>query len=162
MRKDHKRIFFCLLVCLLLAGMVVGCGYAAKVIRPEIVKAIPDLSYEMIIRLDTPESMPLEPDAGFVYVLPGGKISTDFPREIIVRTLDGLDRYERLNQDSMQKYVIRDNRGIVRGYYEILPHYQAHVWEREDGLLLQIVIPPGKEGLRRNGMDGGGFSPGVL
>lgn len=160
MRKYKNKFAFYLPVCILVGVFLNGCGHCGNVIKSEIVKDIPDRPYEKIIRLDTPESMPLEPDAGFVYVLPEGKISTDFPREIIVRNLDGLNRYERINRDNMQKYVIRDRRGDVRGYYEILPHYQAHVWEKGDGLMLQIILPQSK-GLHKSGVDGGGPVPGV-
>jgi hypothetical protein len=139
-----------------------GCAYFEKVIKSEQVNGIPDKKYEKIIRLDTPDGMPLKPDAGFVYVEPEGKVTTDFAREIFVKNLDGLDKYEQINRNNMGKFVIKDSKGKVRGYYEILPEYRAHIWERGDDILLQVVIPD-KIGIKSDG-DGmvgvGGLMPG--
>jgi hypothetical protein len=139
-KKRHEWCALALITCILYA-----CSFPEKVIKSEEIKNIPARPYEKIIRLDTPEGMPLEPDAGFVYVLPGGKVTTDFPREIFVKNLDNLDKYEKLNQDHMQKYIIRDSGGVVRGYYEILIPYRANLWEKGDDILLQIIIPPNRD-----------------
>jgi hypothetical protein len=97
--------------------------------------------------------MPLQPDAGFVYVEPEGKVKTDFAREIFVKTLDNLDKYEQLNRDNMGKFVIKDNKGKVRGYYEMLFEYRTVIWEQGDDILLQVIIPKGMPG----NMDDAGF-----
>ena len=156
--KSYEWCTLALITCMLCA-----CSFSERVIKSEVVKDIPGKKYEKIIRLDTPDGIPLEPDAGFVYVLPDGKVSTDFPREIFVKNLDSLDKYEKLNQDHMQKYIIRDSRGVVRGYYEILPQYRAHLWEKGDEILLQIIIPQSRD-TRKDG-DGavgiGGPVPGA-
>ena len=124
-------------------ALVNGCVSYSKVIKSEQVSSIPDKKYETIIRLDTPESKPMQSDAGFVYVEPKGKVTTDFPREVFVKTLDGLDKYEQLNRDNMGKFVIKDSKGKVRGYYEMLFEYRTVIWEREDDILLQVIIPKG-------------------
>jgi hypothetical protein len=110
------------------------------------VSSIPDKKYETIIRLDTPEGKPIQSDAGFVYVEPEGKVTTDFPREVFVKALDGLDKYEQMNRNNMGKFVIKDSKGKVRGYYEMLFEYRTVIWEREDDILLQVIIPKGRGG----------------
>jgi len=100
----------------------------------------------LYFRLDTPESLPLQPDAGFIYVEPDGKVTTDFPRQAAVKNLDSLDRYERLNRDRMGAFVIKDRQGRVRGYYQLLFEYRAFIWERGEDILLQITIPRGRRG----------------
>jgi len=135
-------------------GMLVlisGCAAYDKTLRSESVRSIPDKKYEKIIRLDTPDTMPLQPDAGFVYVLPEGKVTTDFAREIFVKNLDHLDKYEQLNRRNMGKFIIRDKQGKVRGYYEMLPEYRTTLWEQGDGILLQVIIPRGMPGSNDDG-----------
>lgn len=122
-------------------ALVSGCVSYGKVIKNEPVSSIPDKKYETIIRLDTPESKPIKSDAGFVYVEPEGKVTTDFPREEFVKNLDRLDKYEQLNRNNMSKFVIKDSKGKVRGYYEMLPEYTAVIWEWKDDILLQVIIP---------------------
>jgi len=135
--------------------LISGCLAYSKIIKSESVSDIPDKKYETIIRLDTPEGIPLQPDAGFVYVEPEGKVTTDFPREVFVKTLDNLDKYEQLNRDNMGKFVINDKKGKVRGYYEILPEYRTVIWERENDILLQVIIPKGMRGnIGDAGVDG--------
>jgi len=122
--------------------VLVGCGASsAKIIKNEQVKSIPDKKYETIIKLNLWESDPLKPEAGFVYVLPEGKVTTDFPREEFVKKLDILGKYAQQRRNIMSKFVIKDSTGKVRGYYEILPEYTTIIWERGDGILLQIVLP---------------------
>ncbi len=132
------------------AGVVLafafGCASSGAMLKSEAVSAVPEKKFEKIIRLDTPECLPLQPDAGFVYVEPEGKVTTDFPREIVVKNLDSLDRYERLNRDRMGAFVIKDRQGRVRGYYELLFEYRAFIWERGEEILLQISIPRGRRG----------------
>lgn len=132
------------------AGVVLafafGCASSGAMLKSEAVSAVPEKKFEKIIRLDTPECLPLQPDAGFVYVEPEGKVTTDFPREIVVKNLDSLDRYERLNRDRMGAFVIKDRQGGVRGYYELLFEYRAFIWERGEEILLQISIPRGRRG----------------
>lgn len=123
-----------------------GCASSGTMLKSETVNAIPDGKYETIIRLDTPESLPLQPDAGFIYVEPDGKVTTDFPRQAAVKNLDSLDRYERLNRDRMGAFVIKDRQGRVRGYYQLLFEYRAFIWERGEDILLQITIPRGRRG----------------
>ena len=41
----------------------------------------------------------------------------------------------------MVKFVIKDSKGNVRGYYEMLPEYTTIIWERGDDILLQVIIP---------------------
>lgn len=134
-------------------ALITGCVSSSKMIKSDPVSSIPDKKYETIIRLDTPENMPLQPDAGFVYVEPEGKVTTDFPREIFVKTLDTLDKYEQLNRDNMGKFIIKDSKGKVRGYYEILFEYRTVIWERGDDVLLQVITPRG----RRGGIGDGGI-----
>lgn len=129
-------------IAILSALILVGCGASySKIIKEEPVKTIPDKKYETIIRLNIWESDPMKPEAGFVYVEPGGKVTTDFPREEFVKNLDMLDKYAQRNRNNMSKFVIKDSRGRVRGYYEILPEYIATIWERGDDILLQVKIP---------------------
>lgn len=123
-----------------------GCASSGAMLKSELVSVVPDQKFEKIIRLDTPECLPLQPDAGFVYVEPEGKVTTDFPRQIAVKNLDSLDRYERLNRDRMGAFVIKDRQGRVRGYYELLFEYRAFIWERGEDILLQITIPRGRRG----------------
>ena len=126
----------------LCALVLVGCGaFSAKIIKNEPVKNIPDKKYETIIRLNTPESETLRSEAGFVYVEPEGKVTTDFPREEFVKNLDMLDKYARLNRNNMSKFVIKDSEGKVRGYFEMLAEYTVIIWERGDDILLQVIIP---------------------
>ena len=145
--------------------LISGCLAYSKIIKSESVSDIPDKKYEAIIRLDTPEGIPLQPDAGFVYVEPEGKVKTDFAREIFVKTLDNLDKYEQLNRDNMGKFVIKDSKGKVRGYYEMLFEYRTVIWEQGDDILLQVIIPKGMrgnigvtgvDGIGAGGMPGGG------
>jgi|BarGraNGADG00212_2_1021979.scaffolds.fasta_scaffold42037_2 hypothetical protein len=126
--------------------VISGCVSYSKVIKNEPVSSIPDKKYEKIIRLDTPESKPLKSDAGFVYVEPEGKVTTDFPREEFVKNLDSLDKYAQLNRNNMGKFVIKDSKGRVRGYYEMLLEYTAVIWEHEDDILLQVIIPNSMDG----------------
>ena len=138
--------------------LISGCVSYKNIIKSEPVSSIPDKKYETIIRLDTPEGMPLQPDAGFVYVEPDGKVTTDFPREVFVKTLDNLDKYEQLNRDNMGKFVIKDSKGKVRGYYEMLFEYRTVIWEQGDDILLQVIIPKGRPGNSDDvGFDGMGI-----
>jgi hypothetical protein len=122
--------------------VLVGCSVSYnKIIKEESVKNIPDKKYETIIRLNIWESEPLKPVAGFVYVEPEGKVTTDFPREEFVKNLDILDKFAQLNRNNMSKFVIKDSKGKVRGYYEMLPEYTTIIWERGDDVLLQVIIP---------------------
>lgn len=127
-------------------ALITGCVSYGKIIKNEPVSSIPDKKYETIIRLDTPESMPLQPDAGFVYVEMEGMVTTDFPREVFVKTLESLDKYEQLNRNNMGKFIIKDSKGKVRGYYEILFEYRTVIWERGDDVLLQVITPKGRRG----------------
>ncbi len=123
--------------------VLVGCSVSYnKIIKEEPVKNIPDKKYETIIRLNIWESEPLKPVAGFVYVEPEGKVTTDFPREEFVKNFDILDKFAQLSRNNMSKFVIKDSKGKVRGYYEILPEYTTIIWERGDDILLQVIIPP--------------------
>ena len=154
---------------IVLAGtlaFISGCVSYGRVIKSEPVNGIPDKKYETIIRLDTPDGIPLQSDAGFIYVEPNGKVATDFPREIRVKTLEGLDKYDQLNKDHMGKFVIKDSRGKVRGYYEILFEYRTVIWERGDDILLQVITPgntrgnigdAGVEGIGAGNIPGGGI-----
>jgi hypothetical protein len=55
----------------------------------------------------------------------------------------------------MRKFVINDKKGKVRGYYEILPEYRTVIWERENDILLQVIIPKGMRGnIGDAGVDG--------
>jgi hypothetical protein len=144
--------------------VLVGCGaFSAKVIKNESVNNIPDKKYEKIIRLNIPDSEPSKSEAGFVYVEPEGKVTTDFPREEFLKNIDMLDKYTQLNRNNMGKFVIKDSKGKVRGYYEMLPEYTAIIWERGDDILLQVIIPHGMgdnsdgmgDGRRSGGRHGG-------
>ena len=128
-------------IATLSAIILICCSASYKIIKNEPVKNIPDKKYETIIRLNTPENEPLKSEAGFVYIEPEGKVTTDFPREEFVKNLDMLDKYARLNRNNMSKFVIKDSKGKVRGYYEMLPEYTAIIWERGDDILLQVIIP---------------------
>jgi hypothetical protein len=143
-------------------GMLVlisGCAASGKVINSDAVRIIPDKKYEKIIILRLPEGEPTEPNAGFVYVLPKGKISTDFPREEFVENLNGLlENAQTSRIYHMGKFVIKDSEGKVRGYYEMLPNYTVILWERKDDILLQVVIPdspPDHNGIEFGGRRGG-------
>jgi len=142
-------------VAILSAFILVGCGASsAKIIKNEPVNNIPDKKYETIIRLNTPESETLRSEAGFVYVEPEGKVTTDFPREEFVKNIDMLDKYAQMNRNNMSKFVIKDSKGKVRGYFEMLPEYTAIIWERGDDILLQVIIPNSMDG--NNGEAGDG------
>ena len=130
----------------LVLAFAAGCASSGTILKSEAVNAVPDKKYEAIIRLDTPECLPLQPDAGFIYVEPEGNVTTDFPRQIVVKNLDSLDRYERLNRDRMGAFVIKDRQGRVRGYCQLLFEYRAFIWERGEDILLQITIPRGRRG----------------
>jgi hypothetical protein len=123
------------------ALILVCCSASYKIINNEPAKNISDKKYETIIRLNTPESGPLRSEAGFVYVEPEGKVTTDFPREEFVKNLDMLDKYEQINRNNMSKFVIKDSKGKVRGYFEMLPEYTTIIWEYGDDILLQVIIP---------------------
>jgi len=135
--KNHIKKFIAAFSALIL----VGCSASYKIIKEEPVKNIPDKQYETIIRLNIPEGERLEQEAGFVYVEPGGKVKTDFAREEVVKNNDMLNKYEQFSRKSMGKFIIKDSKGKVRGYYEMIPEYNAIIWERGDDILLQIVIP---------------------
>ncbi len=124
--------------------LVTGCVFSSKILNNEPIGSIPDKPYEDIIILYTPDRLPLEPAAGYVYIEPDGKIKTDFAREEFVKTLSKLDKYEQINRNNMGKFVIRDSKGKVRGYYEILFDYRVNIWEEGDNLLLQIILPDNK------------------
>jgi hypothetical protein len=151
MIKNYIKISLAALSALVL----VGCSVSySKIIKEEPVKNIPYEKYGTIIRLNIWESEPLKPVAGFVYVEPEGKVTTDFPREEFVKNLDILDKFAQLNRNNMSKFVIKDSKGKVRGYYEMLPEYATIIWERGDDILLQVIIPP--MGANDNGTVGGG------
>ena len=133
--------------------LVNGCAFSGKILKNEPIGSIPDKPYEDIIILYTPDRIPLEPAAGYVYIEPGGNVKTDFAREEFVKALPKLDRYEQINRDNMGKFVIRDSMGKIRGYYEVLFDYRVHQWENGDSILLQIILPEDK------GMKDNDFSP---
>ena len=141
-------------------ALVSGCASYGKVIKSEQVSSIPDKKYEKIIALRLPEGEPIDPNAGFVYVLPEGKISTDYPREEFLKNIDGLLKNEQSSRTyRMGKFIIKDSEGKVRGYYEMLSDYTAVIWERKDDILLQVIIPYNPmdpDGIDRGGMMGGG------
>ena len=147
-------------ITILSVFILVGCSASYKIIKEESVKNIPDKRYETIIRLNIPEGERLEPEAGFVYVEPGGKIKTDFPREEVVKNIDMLNKYEQFSRKSMGKFIIKDSKGTVRGYYEMIPEYNAIIWERGDDILLQIVIPNSMMNSTSDGIDDGRKSGG--
>jgi hypothetical protein len=125
--------------------ILVGCGASfSKIIKEETVKAIPDKNYETIIRLKIWGNNSLQTEAGFVYVVPGGKVTTDFPREEVVKKQDMLNKYTQWNRSNMRQLVIKDSNGKVRGYYELLPEYTATIWERGEDILLAVIIPASK------------------
>jgi hypothetical protein len=135
------------LTLLALLALVSGCVSYGKIIKEEPVKNIPDKKYEKIIALKLLEGEPINPNAGFVYIEPEGKISTDYPREEFVKDTDSLQENEQMSRVyHMGKFIIRDSKGKVRGYYETLPEYRAIIWEQKDDILLQIVIPTGAFG----------------
>ena len=119
-------------IATLSAIILICCSASYKIIKNEPVKNIPDKKYETIIRLNTPENEPLKSEAGFVYIE---------PREEFVKNLDMLDKYARLNRNNMSKFVIKDSKGKVRGYFEMLAEYTVIIWERGDDILLQVIIP---------------------
>ena len=141
-------------------ALISGCVASGKVIKSEKVNSIPDKKYEKIIALRLPEGEPTDPNAGFVYILPGGKISTDYPREEFMENLDGLLQYAQSSRAyHMGKFIIKDSEGKVRGYYEMLPEYRTVIWERKDDILLQVIIPCNPmdhDGIDRCGRIGGG------
>ena len=141
-------------------ALVSGCASYGKVINSEKVSSIPAKKYEKIIALRLPEGEPIDPYAGFVYVLPEGKISTDYPREEFLKNLDGLLKNEQTSRIyHMGKFIIKDSQGKVRGYYEMLPEYRAVIWERKDDILLQVIIPYNPmdhDGIDSSGKMGGG------
>ena len=135
------------LISLALLALVSGCVSYGKIIKEEPVKNIPDKKYEKIIALKLPEGEPINPNAGFVYIEPEGKISTDYPREELVKNIDTLQEIEQMSRAyHMGKFIIRDGKGKVRGYYEMLPEYIAVIWEQKDDILLQVIIPTGEFG----------------
>jgi hypothetical protein len=136
-------------------ALLSGCSSYGKVIKNEPVSSIPDKKYEKIIMLKLPEGEPIDPNAGFIYVEPKGKISTDYPREELVKNLDGLQKNEQLSRTyRMGKFIIKDSKSKVRGYYEMLPEYTAVIWERKDDILLQVIIPNSMDG-NNNGTGAG-------
>ncbi len=141
-------------------ALVSGCASYGKIIKSEEVKSIPNKKFEKIIALRLPEGEPVNPNAGFVYVLREGKISTDYPREEFLKNLDGLLKHEQSSRTyHMGKFIIKDSEGKVHGYYEMLPNYRAVIWERKDDILLQVVIPynlTDHDGIDRSGKMGGG------
>ena len=141
-------------------ALISGCAASGKIIKSEEVKSIPNKKFEKIIALRLPEGEPINPYAGFVYIERGGKISTDYPREVFLSNLDGLLKHEQLSRTyHMGKFIIKDSEGKVRGYYEILPDYTAVIWERKDDILLQVVIPynpMNHDGIDHRGKMGGG------
>jgi hypothetical protein len=141
-------------------ALVSGCASYGKVIKSEEVKSIPDKKYERIIVLRLPAGEPIDPNAGFVYVLPEGKISTDYPREEFLKNIDGLLKNEQSSRTyRMGKFIIKDSEGKVRGYYEMLSDYTAVIWERKDDILLQVIIPYNPmdhDGIDSSGKMGGG------
>ncbi|MEN6432913.1 MAG: hypothetical protein WA096_11145 [Smithella sp.] len=147
-------------VTILSALILAGCSMSYKIIRDEPVKNIPDKKYETIIRLNTPDSEPLEPEAGYVYVEPGGKVKTDFAREEVVQHIDMLNKYKLFNKNNMGKFIIKDSKGKVRGYYEIRPEYRTIIWESGDDILLQIIIPYNMMNSIGDGRDNSGKSGG--
>ncbi len=130
-----------------------GCFFPGKILKSEPIGSIPAKPYDDIIILYTPDRMPVEPAAGYVYIEPGGNVKTDFAREVFVKVLPKLDRYAQLSRDHMGKFVIRDSKGTIRGYYEILFDYRVHQWENGDTILLQIILP------QSDGIKGNDFSP---
>jgi hypothetical protein len=123
-------------------ALISGCATSGKIIKSEEVKSIPDKKYEKIIALRLPEGEPIDPYAGFVYVLPEGKIGTDFPRVEFLKNIDGLLKHAQSSRTyRMGKFIIKDSEGKVRGYYEMLPGFRTIIWEYKDDILLQIIIP---------------------
>lgn len=136
--------------------LVSGCASYGKVIKSEEISIIPDKKYEKIIVLRLPLDEPNDPNAGFVYVLPEGKISTDYPREECLKNLDSLLKHEQSSRTyHMGKFIIKDSAGKVHGYYEMLPDYTAVIWERKEDILLQVIIPYNP--MDHNGIDRSGM-----
>jgi len=122
--------------------LVSGCASYGKVIKSEEISIIQDKKYEKIIVLRLPLGEPNDPNAGFVYVMPEGKISTDYPREECLKDLNSLLKHEQSSRTyHMGKFIIKDSEGKVHGYYEMLPDYTAVIWERQEDILLQVIIP---------------------
>ncbi|MBN1473908.1 MAG: hypothetical protein JW914_04775 [Syntrophaceae bacterium] len=128
----------------LLLFALAGCASFGTVIAKHEVKEIPDLPYERIIRLYNPEGVPDKTLAGVVFIKKGAKVCTDFPREIIIKSLDELDPVEKQTYTSFSKYVIKSSEEIF-GYAAIAHDYRVNFWEnlKDENChyKVQIVIP---------------------
>ena len=120
-----------------------GCsGY--QIIQKQEVPAVPQMRYERIIKLDNPEGMPDRTLAGIVHVTGKDKVCTDYPREIVIKSLDDLEEIEKEMLKYYKIYVIKDA-GEILGYVSIPLDYRVHIWRIEKDpdcrYRVQIISP---------------------
>jgi hypothetical protein len=123
--------------------LIIGCsGYT--VIRKLEVPAVPDAGYERIIKLDNPEGNPDKTLAGVVHVTGRATVCTDYPRELIIKSLDDLTEMEKRDFLYFQNYVIKDGDEIL-GYVSVPIDYRAIIWRIEKDpsckYKVQIIFP---------------------
>jgi len=121
-----------------LVMIVVGCGTISKTIR---VNEVPAGNYEKIIYLRTWSPTALDPTLGLIYVLPGKKVTTDYPYKREIRSEDELSWGERVNFPGMKILEIKNNAGEVQGYIRILGPVTIRPYETDAGTVLNLVVP---------------------
>lgn len=121
-----------------------GCASFGTVIKKHEVKEIPEIQFERIIKLYNPDGVPDKTLAGVVFIKKDGKVCTDFPREIIIKSLDELDPVEKQTYTQLSKYAIKPADEIF-GFVAIALDYRINIWENikdeECQYKVQIVIP---------------------
>jgi len=120
-----------------------GCA-GPNIIREQAVPGIPPGKYSHIIRLYNPEGEPERSLAGLVISTGSATVCSDYPREIIIKSLDELPLMEKKAFPYFNNYVIRDKDEIV-GYVSLQIGYRTVIWRTAKdpacAYRAQIVLP---------------------
>ncbi len=120
-----------------------GCA-GPNIIREQAVPGIPPGKYSHIIRLYNPEGEPERSLAGLVISTESATVCSDYPREIIIKSLDELPLMEKKAFPYFNNYVIRDKDEIV-GYVSLQIGYRTVIWRTAKdpacAYRAQIVLP---------------------
>jgi hypothetical protein len=120
-----------------------GCA-GQQIVQEQATPDIPQGSYASIIKLDNPDGAPERTLAGIVHVTGRATVCTDYPREVIIKSLDDLPAIEREAFANFQHYIIRDA-GEIQGYVSLPVGYRSLIWRNENdppcAYRVQIIPP---------------------
>ena len=130
---------------------LLGCSSYSNIIKMQKVTNIPDGQYERIIKLNNPEGNPYRTLAGLVFVKKDAKICTDYPREMIIKSLDELEMAEKSAYPFFANYIIKDD-GETLGFVSISMDYRANLWKNKKDVdckyKVEIIIPDNSDGMK--------------